>query len=75
MTELDQPVADIGGIKAEVFGIETLAPAPVTDAGGNEDSPAAYGVEKRMGLVTRVNGSVFWFGLGEGWKKETPARR
>ena len=31
VTELDKPVGDVCGIKAEVFGIEPLATAPVTD--------------------------------------------
>jgi hypothetical protein len=34
------------GIEAEVFGVEAFATAPVTDGGGDKDSPAANGVEE-----------------------------
>jgi hypothetical protein len=33
VAELDQPVGDVCGIKAEVFGVESFATAPVTDGG------------------------------------------
>ena len=46
VAELDEPFADLRGIEAEVFGIEPLAPAPVTDAGGTEDAPPAHGFEQ-----------------------------
>jgi hypothetical protein len=46
VTELDQPVADVGGIEAEVFGVEALAAAPVTDGGGAEDTAPADGFEE-----------------------------
>ena len=49
MTELDEPVGNMCGIKPEVFGVEAFATAPVTDGGCDKDSPAADAVEK-MGV-------------------------
>ena len=31
LTELDEPVGDVGGIRPEVFRVEAFATAPVTD--------------------------------------------
>ncbi len=63
MTELDQPVGDVRGIKPEVFGIEPLTTPPVTDGGGDKDAPAADAVEE--GLVLGIGGihdSSGWLG-------------
>ena len=45
MAKLDEPVAEMRGIKPEIFGIETFAAEPVTDGGSNKDAAAAYGFE------------------------------
>ena len=71
MTELDESVGNVCGIKPEVFGAEFLATAPVTDGGGDKDSPAAHGVEEWSGCVIHDDG---WFvGLRCSEESETPA--
>ncbi len=55
MPELDEPVGDVCGIEAKVFGIEPLASAPVTDRCCDEDSAAADAIEERL-----ILGTVGW---------------
>ncbi len=75
MTKLDQPVGDVGGVEAEVFGVEALAAAPVADGGGAEDAAAADGFEKRQ-VVLLLGHVVGWLVCCFGWgrENETPAR-
>ena len=62
VTELDEPVTHGGRVEPEVFGLEAFAPAPVTDAGVAEHSPAAHGFEEWEVVLILVH--VFWlFGL------------
>ena len=50
MSELDETVGNVCGIKPQIFGAEFLATAPVSDGGCDKDSPAAYSV-KEVGVV------------------------
>jgi hypothetical protein len=61
VTELDEPVGDMSRIEAEVLWTEFLAPAPITDGGGNEDSPAADGVEEGGGCGVWIHDDVWLF--------------
>jgi hypothetical protein len=48
-------------IKAEVFGAELFATAPVTDGGCDEHAPAAHGVEEGSGCVGVIHDDLkFW---------------
>ena len=53
VTKLDESVGNVSGIKAEVFGIEAFATAPVTDGGCDKDSTAADAVEE-CGVLSMV---------------------
>jgi hypothetical protein len=71
VAELDQSFADLGRIQTEVFGIETLAAPPVADAGRDEDTPAADGVEERQ--VILLGHDVDWLvGFVVGLKMKHP---
>ena len=62
VTELNETVGDVCGIESEVFGIEPLATAPVTDGGCDEDAPAADAVEELgvLGTVIGIHGGWIW---------------
>ena len=61
VAELDETIADMGGIEPEVFGIEAFATAPLTDGGGDEHSAPADAIEKRLivGTIVRIHGVLF----------------
>jgi hypothetical protein len=65
VTELDEPVGYVCGIKAEVFGAELFATSPVTDGGGDEHAPAADTIEEGgvLGTVIRVHNLMLGLGL------------